>query len=110
MTKLLRLADYRHPADRVSFDRRELKKLLAIYAERVAGGEWRDYAIDMRGHMAAFAVFRSSYDWPLYLIAKFAPGSRKQGNYVVWSGPRRLIQGRSLDEVLCIFERAPRGA
>jgi Protein of unknown function (DUF2794) len=110
MSKLLRISEYRRPAERVVFDRAELTKILAIYADRVARGEWRDYAIDHRPNMAAFAVFRSCYEWPLFVIAKLAGqqhGSR-QGNFVVSSGPRKLIQGRSIDEVLAVFERTVR--
>ncbi|MBI3452963.1 MAG: DUF2794 domain-containing protein [Rhodospirillales bacterium] len=82
-----------------------MTKILALYAERVARGEWRDYAIDHRPNMAAFAVFRSSLDWPLYVIAKFGPEMRRQGNYVVSSGSRKLTQGRSIDDVLRVFAR-----
>jgi|HigsolmetaAR201D_1030396.scaffolds.fasta_scaffold27854_2 Protein of unknown function (DUF2794). len=105
MAKLVRISDYRRPADRVTFDRAELKKILAIYADRVASGEWRDYAIDHRPNMAAFAVFRSCYEWPLFVIAKFGGGNHRHGNFVVTSGPRRLIAGRSIDEVLAVFDR-----
>ena len=34
------------PASRVTFDRRELNRILGIYGRKVAAGEWRDYAID----------------------------------------------------------------
>jgi hypothetical protein len=108
MSKLLRLSEYRRSAERVVFDRSELKKILALYADRVARGEWRDYAIDHRPHMAAFAVFRSSYEWPAFVIAKFSGQGARQGSYVVSSGPRKLIQGRSIDEVLAVFDQAVR--
>lgn len=108
MSKLLRLSEYRHSAERVVFDRSELKKILALYADRVARGEWRDYAIDHRPNMAAFAVFRSSYELPAYVIAKLSGATARHGNYVVSSGPRKLIQGRSIDEVLTVFEKALR--
>jgi hypothetical protein len=52
-------------------------------------------------------VFRSSYEWPAFVIAKLAGGGR-QGSYVVSSGPRKLIQGRSIDEVLAVFDQALR--
>lgn len=108
MSKLLRMSDYRRSQERVVFDRAELSKILAVYADRVARGEWRDYAIDHRPNMAAFAVFRSCYEWPLFVIAKFAGHHARQGSYVVSSGPRKLIQGRSIDEVLAVFERKPK--
>jgi len=33
-------------AARVTFDRRELGRILGLYGRKVAEGEWRDYAID----------------------------------------------------------------
>jgi hypothetical protein len=107
MSKLLRLADYRPSSGRVFFERTELRKLLAVYSERVARGEWRDYAIDQRPDMVAFAVFRSSYDWPLFVIAKTRAGARKPGRWVVSAGPQRLIQGRSIEDVLAVFAETP---
>lgn len=105
MHHLYRLADYRRAHERVVFDRSELAKLLAVYADRVACGEWRDYAIDHLGHMAAFSVFRSSYDRPLYVVAKLAEGGQRQASYVLSSGPEKLVQGRTLDDVLAPLAR-----
>jgi hypothetical protein len=105
MSKVLRLNDHKRTGGRIWFDRSELQKLLAVYSQRVSRGQWRDYAIDHRPEMAAFAVFRSAYDWPLFVIAKYAPGSQRQGEFAVFQGPRRLAQGRSLDEVLGILDR-----
>ncbi len=103
MADLVRLTDYRTPANGVFFDRTELRKLLQVYSTRVARGEWRDYAIDHRRDMAAFAVFRSSYDWPLYVFTKTRGRGRRAERWTVLAGPRRLIQGRTIDDVLSQF-------
>jgi hypothetical protein len=103
---LVDLADYRRRSGRVFFDRQELRKILNLYSTRVARGEWRDYAIDVRDNLAAFSVFRHTRDWPLYVIAKIAPGKHRQGGYVVSAGHRTLSRGRSLDDVLAALEQA----
>ncbi len=101
MGTLVRLQDFRDTgASAPFFDRRELRTILALYSERVGRGEWRDYAIEQKPHHVGFAVFRSSYDWPLFVIAKFRPRTYRQGDFVVFSGARRLAQARTLDEVL----------
>lgn len=100
MTNLYRLADQRARRRIVSFDRRELSRLLNLYSPRVASGEWRDYAIDFRPGMALFSIFRHTAEQPLFAIAKFA-GAR----WTVHAGPRRLAQGDDLGEVLSIFDR-----
>ncbi|MFO0293503.1 MAG: DUF2794 domain-containing protein [Rhodospirillales bacterium] len=100
MGTLLRLQDFARGTAAPFFDRRELRAILALYAERVARGEWRDYAIEQQQRYAGFAVFRSSRDWPLYVIAKFRPRTQRQGDYVLFCGERRLAQTRSLDDLL----------
>ena len=42
MSNLYRLADQRARRRIVSFDKRELSRLLGLYSMRVATGEWRD--------------------------------------------------------------------
>lgn len=104
MTNLYRLADQRARRRIVSFDKRELSKLLGLYSMRVATGEWRDYAIDFRPGMAIFSIFRHTAEQPLFAIAK-VPGGGNGGSYVVYNGPRKLAHGDTLEDVLRVFER-----
>jgi hypothetical protein len=100
MGTLVRLNDFRGEAHGPFFDRRELKAILELYGERVSLGEWRDYAIDQVPGRVGFAVFRSSFDWPLFVIAKFRAGTHRHGDYAVYAGPRRIALGRTIDDVL----------
>ncbi|MDP6389715.1 MAG: DUF2794 domain-containing protein [Alphaproteobacteria bacterium] len=102
--KTIRLADFRRrnrPV--VFFNRRELRQLLEIYSRRVMTGEWRDYAIDHQREAAVFSIFRNSFDSPLFAIAKRPNG--KRCDYLVFSGPRKLKHGATMDEALSIFDR-----
>src|SRR5215475_9378718 len=74
MTNFYRLADPRARRRIVSFDRRELSRLLNLYSLRVASGEWRDYAIDFRPGMAIFSIFRHTAEQPLFAIAGASNG------------------------------------
>jgi hypothetical protein len=103
MSNLYRLADQRARRRIVSFDRRELSRLLNLYSMRVASGEWRDYAIDFLPGMAIFSIFRHTAEQPLYAIAK-VPGSNP-GSYMVYNGPRELAHGDNLEDVLAVFDR-----
>jgi hypothetical protein len=106
MTNVLPLPQKpRHRRKLVVFERSELGQLLNLYSTRVASGEWRDYAIDFRQGMAMFSIFRHTAEQPLFAIAKLAPGSQRQGDYVVVSGPRKIAQGKSIGEVLSTLER-----
>jgi hypothetical protein len=103
-SNLYRLADRRARRRIVSFDRRELSRLLNLYSMRVASGEWRDYAIDFRPGMAIFSIFRHTAEQPLFAIAK-VPGGQSGGGYMVYNGPRKLAHGDSLEDVLRVFDR-----
>lgn len=102
MAQFVRLADFRRARRMVTFNREEMNLLLALYSRRVALGEWRDYAIDLDGGMAAFSVFQHSEDRPLYTIAKCA-GGPGAGAYILFSGTRIMRRGREIRDVLSAF-------
>lgn len=106
MSEPIRLADHRKRGRAyVSFDRGELRQLLDVYSRRVAAGEWRDYAIDLQKGSAVFSVFRSTFDSPLFSISKHRHGRHCQ--YMVFSGPQKLKHGKSIGEVLSLFDSKP---
>jgi hypothetical protein len=55
----------RSPGPKVTFDRRELMRILDLYGRKVAAGEWRDYAIAFLKDRAVFSIFRRSSEMPL---------------------------------------------
>lgn len=96
----------RRPSSKtVYFTRPELDQLLSLYSRRVAAGEWRDYAIDHGPGLATFSVFRHAHDVALFSIAKIPGASSRNGPFVVFSGKQRLKQGKSLAEVLKVFDQ-----
>jgi len=103
MASLVRMAEYRARPGFVQFERTELSQLLALYAVRVADGDWRDYAIDLCPDQAVFSVFRHTLDRPLFTIAK---GARNTG-WVVRSGGRELARSRCLADVLAVLVQKP---
>lgn len=106
MSKTIRLSDYRKRGrSRVTFDRHELRQLLNVYSRRVAAGEWRDYAIDIKTGSAVFSIFRSTFDSPLFSIAKL--GNGRHCHYLVFSGHEKVKHGKSIDEVLAVFDNKP---
>jgi hypothetical protein len=97
------------PPQQVAFDRRELNLILAVYGEKVAAGEWRDYAIDFGRDSATFSVFRRASEVPLYRIVKDPSLARKQGAYsVVAQGGYILKRGHDLAQVLKALLKRPK--
>src|SRR6204780_2709668 len=89
------------PASKVTFNRRELDRILSLYGRKVAAGEWRDFPIDFLRDRAVFSVFRRASEFPLYRIEKNPRLERKQGAYSVISATGHILRrGRELDRVL----------
>jgi Protein of unknown function (DUF2794) len=89
------------PTTRVTFDRRELKRIFVLYGRKVAAGEWRDYAIDFLRDRAVFSVFRRTSEIPIYRIEKIPKLAHRQGAYSVISATGLILRrGHELDRVL----------
>lgn len=89
----------------VFFERRELDRLLRLYGQMVAAGEWRDYAIDGLREAAVFSVFRRASEAPLYRIEKRPALARRQGAWgVLAQGGLVLRRGHDLEQVLKVFD------
>ena len=94
------------PANQVTFDRRELNRILGLYGRMVAAGEWRDYAIDFLKDRAVFSVFRRSSEVPIYRIEKNLRNARRQGAYSIVSATGLIVRrGHELDRVLRVLDK-----
>lgn len=90
----------------VTFDRRELDRILNLYGRMVARGAWRDYAIDFLKDRAVFSVFRRASEVPIYRIEKNPRLARRQGIYSVISATGLILRrGHELDRVLCVLDK-----
>ena len=90
----------------VTFERRELDRLLRIYGFMVADGAWRDYAMDFMADRAVFSVYRRSAEAPLFRIEKVPKLARRQGMWAVHSQSGQVLKrGHDLAQVLKVFDR-----
>lgn len=96
----------RNPTQIISFDRRELSLILAVYGRMLTASMARDYAIDHLGDRAVFSIFRRTSETPLYRIEKRPADAHRQGAWsVVSPGSGVLRRGRDLAQVLKVFDR-----
>jgi hypothetical protein len=97
------------PHSHVTFERRELRRILGLYGRKVAAGEWRDYAIDFLKDRAVFSVFRRSSEVPIYRIEKNPRLARRQGIYSIISATGLILKrGHELDRVLGVLDKSVR--
>jgi hypothetical protein len=90
----------------VRFDRAELDRILTLYGRMVALGEWRDYAIDFLGDMAAFSIFRRASEVALFTIEKRPKLRNRQGQYAVLAASGHVLKrGHDLAQVLRVFDK-----
>ncbi len=88
-----------------AFSRDELETILAVYARKVAAGEWRDYALEMGREKAVFSIFRRSSEYPLYRVEKNPKLARKQGAYSVVAATGLIVKrGPDLRRVLAALD------
>ena len=92
-------------APAVTFNRRELDRILGLYGRMVAAGEWRDYAIDFLKDRALFSIYRNHSERPLYVIEKNPRSRDRQGQFMLISQHGRVLKrGHELENVLRVLE------
>ncbi len=96
----IRLADRKRRQRLVVFDRGEINRLLSLYSRQVARGQWRDYAIDVKADMAVFAVYRHSFESPLFRIVKRTASGERACAYQLFAGGRRVASAGTIDDLL----------
>jgi hypothetical protein len=90
----------------VSFDRTELRVIFDLYGRKVAGGEWRDYAIDFCFDRAVFSIYRRSSEYALYRIEKNPKLARKQGLYSIITATGLILKrGPELARVIAVLDK-----
>lgn len=95
------------PEPQVSFDRRELMKILDLYGKKVAEGEWRDYALDFLKDRALFSIYKRASERPVFVVEKHPKLRNRQGQYMVTSMDGRVLKrGHELENVLRVLELA----
>ena len=90
----------------IGFDRLELQRILDIYGRMVAGGFWRDYAMDFGRDAASFSAFRRAAERPQARIEKRPALRGKQGMWTLFGEAGQVLKrGHELPGVLVPLER-----
>ena len=86
----------------VRFSKDEINRIMKIYSQKIAIGEWKDYSICFRSNYALFCIHKSFNLNPSFQIMK---KNNKGISYYLSSGNKLLIKSNSLNKVLSYFNK-----
>ena len=88
-------------ASQVVFERAELDRIMQLYGQMVAAGEWRDYGIAFEKTCATFSAFRRASERPEFRVVKDPALQNRQGQYsLLGEAGQTLKRGNDLASVL----------
>tara|TARA_X000000368_G_C22855610_1_gene634163 strand:- start:170 stop:511 length:342 start_codon:yes stop_codon:yes gene_type:complete len=67
----------------IFFNKIELKLILNLYAQMVAGGEWKDYGLSISKKEVSFNVYQRSSEIPAYKITKNLRPKNENERYLI---------------------------
>ena len=76
----------------VFFNKKELKKILNLYAQMVSHGIWRDYGLNISKKEISFNVYKRTTEFPIYKITKNLNPKGKNDKYFVRDSNGNLIK------------------
>tara|TARA_B100000029_G_scaffold130802_1_gene124419 strand:+ start:2452 stop:2793 length:342 start_codon:yes stop_codon:yes gene_type:complete len=85
----------------IFFNKKELKLILNLYARMVAGGEWKDYGLNISKKEVSFNVYQRTSDFPAYKITKNFKPKNKNEKYLVKNSQNFIINNsESLEDLI----------
>ncbi len=85
----------------IFFNKKELKLILNLYAEMVAGGEWKDYGLSISKKEVSFNVYRRSSEFPAYKITKNLKPKNQNEKYIIKNSQNKIIENsESLENLI----------
>ena len=75
----------------IFFNKIELKLILNLYAQMVAGGEWKDYGLSISKKEVSFNVYQRSSEIPAYKITKNLRPKNENERYLIKNSQNIVI-------------------
>ena len=81
----------------VRFSKNELNRIMEIYSQKIAIGEWKDYSICFQRNYAVFCIHKSFYISPEFEILKY---NYDFSRYTLSRKNKIIIKSYSLSKIL----------
>ena len=75
----------------VFFNKTELKLILNLYAKMVAGGDWKDYGLNISKKEVSFDVYQRTSETPAYRITKNLKPKNENERYLIKNSQNIII-------------------
>jgi hypothetical protein len=75
----------------VFFNKVELKLILNLYARMVAGGDWKDYGLNISKKEVSFDVYQRTSEIPTYKITKNLKPKNENEKYLIKNSQNIII-------------------
>ena len=85
----------------IFFNKKELKLILNLYARMVAGGEWKDYGLNISKKEVSFNVFHRATENPIYRITKNLNPRSTSEKYLIRDSKNKIVRNsKNLEELI----------
>ena len=83
------------------FVKKELQKILNLYARKVSSGDWKDYGLSVNKKEITFDIYERTSEKPIYRISKnLSPKNRAEKFYVLDKNGKVIKRSESIDNLV----------
>ena len=83
-----------------TFNKKELKLILNLYAKMVSGGDWKDYGLSISKKEVSFNVYHRTSESPVYKITKNLKPKNENERYIIKDAQNNAIKSSESLEIL----------
>ena len=83
------------------FVKKELQKILNLYARKVSTGDWKDYGLSINKREITFDIYERASEKPIYRISKnLNPKSKAEKFYVLDKNGNIIKRSENIDRLV----------
>ncbi len=83
------------------FVKKELQKILNLYARKVSTGDWKDYGLSINKREITFDIYERASEKPIYRISKnLSPKNKAEKFYVLDKNGNIIKRSENIDKLV----------
>ena len=101
MSKIYHFSKYIKEKEKVTFSKKDLNSIIAVYSKNVSIGIWKDYSINFERNYAEFSIYKHTHASPEFSIIK-----NKKKIFFIYSRKQELKKSKYIKDVLNVLKKA----